>query len=63
MGLPEKVIDRATELMQIINENTDSKEEVILKKASKDVESKFHLLRTDTTNAEFNRFNFFSQNE
>ena len=56
MGLPEKVIDRATELLQIINENTDSKEQVTSRKALSDVESKFHLLRTDTTNAEFNRF-------
>ncbi len=52
VGLPDKVIDRASELLRIFKDNEDTDEEVL--NGRKEPDSKFNLLRTDASNAKFN---------
>jgi len=51
VGLPDRVINRASELLKIFKENVDTDEDIL--NGTKDTESKFNLLRTEASNAKF----------
>ena len=52
IGLPNKVTERASTLLRLINEN-------MLDDEDKKQESRFHLLRTESAVAQFNQYFIF----